>query len=354
MSEITRKLVTVQVVDALDPIEGADRIEVASVLGWKVVVQKGLYKVGQMVAFFEIDSFLPVSPIFEFLRKSSYRVTKDLGEGFRIKTCKLRGQISQGLLMPLHEVGVLYADRDQVGRDITEEMRVRKWEPNAQVLLSGAAAGNFPSYVPKTDEPRVQNLTREKEAWSEDTFVATIKEDGSSMTVFVEVDDVDDGNNWRVGVCSRNWEVKDEDNNTYWKVAKDIGLVAALQQMGLPFAVQGELVGPGIQKNPAGYDKLHFKVFNIWLIGEGRYATPSERHAMIVSINTIFRTSIEEVETLSGLVAGVANQSTLDVFIKQANTLTGQEVEGIVFKSVQHPERSYKYINPNYLLKDKD
>jgi RNA ligase (TIGR02306 family) len=354
MSEIVRKLASIQRVIALDPIEGADRIEVASVLGWKIVVQKGLYQVGDLVVFFEIDSFLPVAPAYEFLRKSSYRVTKDLGEGFRIKTCKLRGQISQGLLFPIAELEGLRHQPREEGDDVTELLGVRKWEPNAQVLLSGAAAGNFPSYIPKTDEPRVQNLTREKQAWSEDTFVPTIKEDGSSMTVFVGFDDVDDGNIWRVGVCSRNWEVKDEDNNTYWKVARDIGLVAALQQMGIGVAIQGELVGPGIQKNPAGYDKLHFKVFNIWLIGESRYATPAERHAMIVSINTLFKTNIEEVETLSGLVAGIANESTLDVFIKQANTLTGQEVEGIVFKSVQHPECSYKYINPNYLLKDKD
>jgi RNA ligase (TIGR02306 family) len=354
MSEITRQLVTVQTVDALDPIEGADRIEVASVLGWKVVVQKGLYKVGQMVAFFEIDSFLPIEPQYEFLRKGSYRVTKDLGEGFRLKTVKLRGQISQGLLMPLEEVGVLYADRSQVGRDMTDLLRVRKWEPNAQVLLSGVAAGNFPHFVPKTDEPRVQNLVREKQAWADDDFVATIKEDGSSMTVFTEMDDINDGNIWRVGVCSRNWEVKDEDDNTYWKLAKDIGLVAALQRMGISVAFQGELVGPGVQKNPAGYDKLHFKVFNIWMIAEKRYATPTERHGMIKAINYLFKIEVEEVQTLFGTVRGIANQPTLDSYVNEANKLTGQEVEGIVFKSVQHPERSYKYINPNYLLKDKD
>jgi RNA ligase (TIGR02306 family) len=362
MSEITRKLVTVQVVDALDPIEGADRIEVASVLGWKIVVQKGLYKVGQMVAFFEIDSFLPILPIFEFLRKSSYRVTKELGEGFRIKTCKLRGQISQGLLMPLEEVGVLYADRDQVGRDITEEMRVRKYEPNQSVLLSGVAAGAFPYYIPKTDEPRVQNLTREKQAWADDFFVVTKKEDGSSMTVFVEVaedlvavlpDGIGDISKpgWRVGVCSRNWEVKDEDNNTYWKVAKEIGLVAALNQMGINVAIQGELVGPGVQSNPGKYDKLRFKIFNVWMIAEQRYLSHEERHRFIWAINTLFKTELEQVDSLHGVIKGVTTLTpVLDSLVQQM----GKDIEGIVFKSVEHPERSYKYINPNYLLKDKD
>jgi RNA ligase (TIGR02306 family) len=355
MSDITRKLVTVQVVDALDPIEGADRIEVASVLGWKVVVQKGLYKVGQMVAFFEIDSFLPVEPQYEFLRKGSYRVTKDLGEGFRLKTVKLRGQISQGLLMPLEEVGVLYADRDQVGRDMTEQLRVRKYEPNQSVLLSGVAAGAFPHYIPKTDEPRVQNLTREKQTWADDFFVVTKKEDGSSMTVFVEVTESGDDRvstlSWRVGVCSRNWEVKDEDNNTYWKVAKEIGLVAALQQMGINVAIQGELVGPGVQSNPGKYDKLRFKIFNVWMIAEHRYLSHEERHKFIWAINTLFKTELEEVDTLFGVLKGVTTDPlVLDCLVKEF----GDDVEGIVFKSVEHPGRSYKYINPNYLLKDKD
>lgn len=360
MSEITRKLVTIQRVTALDPIEGADRIEVASVLGWKMVAQKGLYKVGDLVAFYEIDSFLPIEPQYEFLRKSSYRVTKDLGEGFRIKTVKLRGQISQGLLMPLAELGIVVLHPEfEEGMDLTETLGVRKYEPNQSVLLSGVAAGNFPSYVPKTDEPRVQNLTRERQYWADDDFAVTIKEDGSSMTVFVQhlvnLDNPDTVYpSWRVGVASRNWEVKDEDNNTYWKIAKDIGLVAALQKMGISAAIQGELVGPGIQKNPAGYDKLHFLIFNVWMIEEKKYLTTQERHEFVAAINTLFKLNLEEVETFFGIVRGVVDQLELDQCITWGNDKLDREVEGIVFKSVQHPERSYKYINPNYLLKDKD
>lgn len=364
MSEITRKLATIQRVTALDPIEGADRIEVASVLGWKVVCQKGLYQVNDLVAFFEIDSFLPVEPQYEFLRKGSYRVTKDLGEGFRLKTVKLRGQISQGLLMPLHELGVVMNVADDVeGQDLTDLLRVQKWELNAQVLLSGRASGSFPHFVPKTDEPRVQNLGRERNVWADDDFAITIKEDGSSMTVFVDyktgldfVSETGEASRhpWRVGVASRNWEVPDEEGSTYWKVAKEIGLVAGLQQSGLGVAVQGELVGPGVQGNPGGYAKLGFKVFNIWHIENQMYLTTQERGAWIAAFNLLYKANVEEVATLFGTVHGVASQATLDHLIEEANVEAGHMVEGIVMKSVQHPERSYKYINPEYLLKDKD
>jgi RNA ligase (TIGR02306 family) len=353
MSEIVRKLASIQRIVALDPIEGADRIEVASVLGWKMVVQKGLYKVDDLVVFYEIDAFLPIQPQYEFLRKSSYRVTKDLGEGYRIKTVKLRGQISQGLLMPFHEAFV-YVDNTEPlfeGDDVTDLLGVRKYEPNQSVLLSGIAAGSFPHYVPKTDEPRIQNLTRERAKWADDTFVITVKEDGSSMTVFVEYNGIDN-DTWRVGVASRNWEVKED--STYWKVAEEIGLIGALKQSGVDVAIQGELVGPGIQGNPGGYDKLRFKIFNVWEIGTQKYLSNDERHAFVAATNLLYKIELEEVATLSTLVTGVVDdQNTLDQIICVANQGVN-EVEGVVFKSIENPDRSYKYINPQYLLKDKD
>lgn len=350
MSEIVRHLVTIQRVAALDPIEGADRIEVASILGWKVVVQKGLYQVGDLVVFFEIDSFLPIKPEYEFLRKSSYRVTKDLGEGFRVKTVKLRGQISQGLLMPLHEV--MFDTYPNEGDDVTEFLGVRKWEPNASVLLSGNAVGLFPHFIPKTDEPRWQNLSREKDAWADDEFVATIKYDGSSMTVYSQYNE--ENEETYVGVCSRNWEMTDEDNNTYWKVAYDIGLVDALRKMGMNIAFQGELVGPGIQGNPYKYDKQHFIIFNIWDIDGKRYLNYTERHELITAINLTFKLNLENAYTLHYRVDGVSSREMLEQVLADIGRVNDQEIEGIVFKSINHPERSYKYINPNYLLKDKD
>ncbi len=95
-----RKLASVVKIVDIQPIKDADAIVVASVKGWKVVVKKGEFNVGDLAVYYEIDSFLPVRPQFEFLRKSSFK-RMGSSEGFRLKTIKLRGQISNGLLMPL-------------------------------------------------------------------------------------------------------------------------------------------------------------------------------------------------------------------------------------------------------------
>lgn len=96
-----RKLASIQRVYKIEPIDGADRIELAHVLGWQCVVNKDSFAPMDLGVYFEIDSFLPVKPEFEFLRASSYKKTDIMGEGFRLKTMRFRGQISQGLLLPL-------------------------------------------------------------------------------------------------------------------------------------------------------------------------------------------------------------------------------------------------------------
>lgn len=96
-----RKLASIRRISDIQPIEGADMIELAIVDGWKVVVAKNVgHKVGDMVVYCEIDSFLPIREEFEFLRKSSFKKMGDQ-EGFRLRTSKLRGQISNGLILPL-------------------------------------------------------------------------------------------------------------------------------------------------------------------------------------------------------------------------------------------------------------
>ncbi|MBR6850023.1 MAG: 2'-5' RNA ligase, partial [Lachnospiraceae bacterium] len=96
-----RKLASIQSVISVEPIEGADKIELAHVLGWQCVVNKGQMQAGDKAVYFEIDSFLPVRAEFEFLRSNSYRKTDLMGEGFRLRTMKFRGQVSQGLLLPI-------------------------------------------------------------------------------------------------------------------------------------------------------------------------------------------------------------------------------------------------------------
>lgn len=155
-----RKLASVVKVLDIKPIPGADAIEVATVKGWNVVVKKNEYKVGDLAIYYEIDSYLPIKPEFEFLRKSSYKKMADGTEGFRLKTVKLRGQISQGLLTPLTFDAV-------EGEDVTERLGVTKYEPPIPAQLAGLVKGLFPSFIPKTQEERCM---------SEDTIILT--EDG--------------------------------------------------------------------------------------------------------------------------------------------------------------------------------
>ena len=285
-----RKMVSVQAVDDIQPIEGADNIVVASILGWKLVTQKSNdFKVGDLVAYFEIDSFLPIEDRYEFLRKSSHRTHPDLGEGFKIKTIKLRGQISQGLILPLADAleGVVVEGEIEIGDDLTEVLGVRKWDIPAKGsgFNSGIAKGNFPWFIRKTDQERVQNLKKELSRIDPDElFEATLKLDGSSMTVY--------HNNGETGVCSRNLDLTEDEGSVFWKIAHRFDLINTLKSAavnsGLNIAIQGEAMGPGIQKNREGLKDLHLFVFDIWDIDQQRYYTPFERTQFIGDMKALY------------------------------------------------------------------
>lgn len=286
-----RKLATVQKIKEILSIEGADAIELAIVNGWKVVVAKNVgHKVGDFVVYCEIDSFLPIKEEFEFLRKSSYKKMADGSEGFRLRTIKLRGQVSQGLIIPLEEAihsanyrisenmisdgtdnyyaiepdKVVIASNEYIplkeGEDLTEILGIIKYEPPMPAELSGTAKGLFPGFIPKTDEERIQNLTKEFEKWVDVNieFYVTEKMDGSSATFYYK-----DG---VFGVCSRNLELLESEGNTFWRVAREMDLENKMKSLGYNVSLQGELVGEGIQGNPykiKGQKVFFFNVFNI-------------------------------------------------------------------------------------------
>ena len=242
-----RKLATIRVIKEINPIEGADAIELAIVDGWQVVVAKNVgHKAGDPVVYCEIDSFLPIREEFEFLRKSSYKKMGDQ-EGFRLKTIKLRGQISQGLILPIDILPIRQfatVGNLPLGADVTEMLGIVKYEPPIPAELAGKVKGNFPSFIPKTDEERIQNLAKEYEEWkyqSKHQFYVTEKLDGSSATFYVK-----DG---EFGVCSRNLELLETEGNTFWKVARELDLENKMKSIGKNISLQGELIGEGIQGN---------------------------------------------------------------------------------------------------------
>ncbi len=215
-----RKLATIRKITNITPIEGADKIELVTVGGWKVVAAKDVnHKIGDLVVYCEIDSFLPIKEEFEFLRKSSYKKLSDGTEGFRLKTIKLRGQVSQGLILPIKELSIFqFASSSNLseGDDVTDILGITKYEPPIPAELAGKVKGGFPHFIPKTDEERVQNLSKEYDEWklqSKHKFYVTEKLDGSSATYYIK-----DG---VFGVCSRNLELLETEGNTFWKVARD-------------------------------------------------------------------------------------------------------------------------------------
>lgn len=326
-----RKLATVRAILDIQLIPGADAIECATVDGWKVVVKKGEFQIGQLATYFEIDSWMP-EHIAPFLCKDKREFSGV--PGARLRTIKLRGQISQGLLLPAPE-----AAND--GDDLTEVLGIQKWEAPISAQLSGIVRGNFPSFIPKTDQERVQNLRRDLADWADAGFEweVTEKLDGSSMTAYLFQGDF--------GVCSRNLDLKDDDANSFWHTAKKCNLESLLRVAGRNLALQGELIGPGIQGNSYALAIHEFRLFDIYDIDAGRYMTADERAEFVVG-SSIHHAPVLPRHTLIG-----ATSESLLAFAEGKSSLNPKaEREGLVFKCLT-TEASFKAISNKFLLGEK-
>ena len=340
-----RKLATVRIITDIKPIEGADMIELATVGGWNVVVAKNVgHKVNDKVVYCEIDSFLPIREEFEFLRKSSYKKMGDQ-EGFRLKTIRLRGQVSQGLILP---IGVLpiteFATAHNLpeGMDVTEMLGIVKYEPPIPAELSGKVKGQFPSFLRKTDEERVQNLVKEYEEYriqSKHQFYITEKLDGSSATFYL--------NNGEFGVCSRNLELLETEGNTFWKVAREMDLENKLRQYGRNLSLQGELIGEGIQGNPYKIKGHTVKFFNVFDIDKQQRVGINEFLTIMDELNLDFVPYLEVPAMLPNTVEGMLKYAEGK---SRLNDKT--EREGVVVRSMDNTI-SFKAISNNFLLNEK-
>ena len=206
-----RKLASIQRIWKIEPIEGADRIELAHVLGWQCVVNKGQFQPMDIGVYFEIDSFLPVRPEFEFMRASSYKKTDIMGEGFRLRTMRFRGQISQGLLLPLNQFPEI-SDDVEVGEDVSELLKVRKWEIEERATTGGTVIGTLPYDIPHTDETRVQEEPALIQAFSGIEYYISTKMDGSSHSIGI------DENGFHV--TGHNYEYKDDGSSSFYEFVK--------------------------------------------------------------------------------------------------------------------------------------
>ena len=389
-----RKLASVAQIEKIEPIEGADKIEVAMMVnkGWRVVVGKGEFKPGDLVVYFEIDSALPADdPRYEFLKERCLKkfVTKSgtpIKECIRIRTIKLRGVFSQGLIIPLEKfpeitsrvskdglsIGLGAEDENGeqlpgvvveplLGADVTKLLKVEHYDELVEALrpqmgqtIAGDAMGAFPSQIPRTDEPRVQNLVEyfSDPEMKDRKFQVTVKADGSSVTMFY-APSIDPENPF--GVCSRNLRLKqtkpDGTMPLPWLMAQKYSVESKLKELyenkGHEYAFQGELVGPGIQANRDLATEHEWLVFRVWDITDMKFLSPDETEVLCTAL------PLRHVTVLASNMPVFQKFKNADEMLAfaEGKTARGNEREGVVFKSNDgKPYVSFKAVSNKYLM----
>lgn len=348
-----RKLVTVREVFSVEPIPNADKIELVRIDGWQVVSGKDNFKPGDFCVFHEIDSFLPLThSAYEWLKPKAIKWNGK--EGARIKSIRLKGVLSQGLALPVSDFpeidNILKGAEELRGKidwsetDFSEILGVEKWEKSD---FSGTQnmqrKGSFPSDIPKTDEERIQNVFNKINR--KEMYQVTQKMDGASMTVFVS-------KNGEFGICSRNNELIEHEDNSFWKAANKYNIRDTLKSIsrGTGIAIQGELVGPGINGNKHKLNEIDFMVFNMFDIHDGMYYSPE------ITKELCEEWGLKHVPIITHRYFDFEN---IEEALRYAETI--QNGEGVVFKKIKGFQpyffnkktmspHSFKIISNTYLL----
>lgn len=325
-----RKLVTIRNIANIFPIIDADIIERAQIDGWNVVVKKGDFQSGDSCIYAEIDSVFPATDErFAFL------------EGKRLKTKKMRGVVSQGIAFP---ISILGATNVAVGDDVTDLLGVTKYEPPAPKDVS--VKGDFPWFISKTDAERVQNLVEELQIHQHRTAYITEKLDGSSITIFCRKFE----NEWQTGVCSRNFELKLDAENQFVSTVKRLGILEKLvefcQLNNLSLALQGELVGAGVQGNKYKFAATDIFFFNVFDIAENK------KLPLAGFVETVRELGFRIIPILQ---TDYVLHSDIERYLSEAegkSTLNDKtEREGIIFRTLEG-DFDFKAISNRFLLKN--
>lgn len=378
-----RSLASIQKIKSLTPIPNADKIELARISGWDVVVQKGQFEVGSWCVYVEIDSILPDREPFEFLKKTN-------GKMQRIRTIKLRGQVSQGIAFTLD--ALMYMCKEKNGErntmmplledyDVTEIMQVTKYEPEETggghpgPRINMRSKGKRPSFVPKTDQTRVEVLGKLVEKYQGEKVWISEKLDGSSFSAYY--------NNGDFGVCSRNldvtrikpslWErikrwisrnllrkmeMNHRDRVDAWnKVAIKYDLEVLLKKFGRNIVLQGEIIGPKIQKNKYKMDEVDLYIFDVYDIDQAQYlsfddlaeivATLSLKMVPVIATDFILNHTVDELSALSDGYSEL-NKETLreGIVVKPM-----KEIYDPDYLKLYRSRVSFKAVSKKFLLK---
>ena len=333
-----RSLVTIQKVKSISAIPDSDFLELAHVMGWQCVAKKGEFKAGDLGVYYEVDSFLPIDDRYEFLRNTSYRENVDNGTGFRIRTVKMRGQLSQGLLLPLEKFPELAGCGE--GDDVTDKLNVKKWYIPETAAAGGTIIGERPHGIPASDELRIQSALELLDQLKGKPYYITTKMDGTSGIVYYI-----DG---KIGCCSRNKEIKDEETALYWAPVYTYGLKEKLARFGKNLVLTGEMCGPGIQKNKLRLTALAWYVFDVKDWDAGKYLPYDEAVKLCADLGVPI-VPLEE--------RGEQFDYSLETLLEKAKGKypSGLDKEGIVVRDALAPKVvSFKVLNNDALLKEKD
>ena len=323
-----RKLATVVKIDSIDGIPKADSLEVASIKGWKSVIKKGAFKEGDLAIYFEVDSFLPNREEYAFLGSLKKMQLEDGSTilGHPLTTVKLRGQLSQGLLMPISLLNREVLE----GEDVTEELGIRLYEKPLPDSIKSAASGYRTKLIPSTSLERVQNVDEGLllDIVSTSSFQTTEKLDGTSATYYRSGD---------AFICaSKNLEFLPTADTVWNNIAREYDLESKVENL---IAISGEIIGPKIQNNPYKLDELQFYVYSVYDMNRAVYLDSvkyCEKHCL-PHVPVLFTPDFSSKEELVEMANGMS-------------TLSPVKREGIV---LVHPELRVKAISNKYLLKRK-
>jgi RNA ligase (TIGR02306 family) len=371
-----RALATITKIKKIVPIEGADQIEAVMMTtnNWIVVSKKNELKVNDLCVYFEIDSFLPKEERYKFLDGKSNKTFNGV-EGYRLRTIKLRKQVSQGLVLPISIFPEIANPSE--GQDVTELLKISLYEiPQTLTteFVSKRPARNFPNFIPKTDQTRIQSFRDyELDEMDKQHYEITEKLDGMSATYYFHQN--------HFGVCSRNLEIlpnhqtrferiwswimrklffksnaKQQPENkltAYEEIAQQKSftetLPACCKKLNKSLAIQGEIVGPGISSNRLKLDAIEFYVFDVFDIDKHNYLDAAERQEIIKDL------SLKSVPVVDENFYLDLSATPFDKLLEMAqgkSALSKELREGIVFKQrAESSKRHFKVISNEYLLK---
>jgi len=366
-----RKLASVQKIINLEPIKGKDRIEVATILGWSVIVEKGKYKIGDLVIYCEYDTILPQKPEFEFLRS---RCFNSKYQGFRIRNMKMANIFSQGIVF---SIDILSSKTTKEGKEVTKELGIVKYDPELKIEMSRKRSPfmkfllkikwfrkiyfffnqktkghDYPNDISKSSEDNIQTkFNKLKLTLPNELYYKTEKLEGQAGTFEYRKQK----KTWRFWqnkkpfkVYSHNIQKKTKDKSNWWRIAESLKIEEKLKKVGYDIVIQGEIVGTGIQKNIYSFNELKLFVYRIKNLTTGKYLEFKELKSFCKDNGFEMVPILEENIKLPETVKEILKDA--DGITKFNNINKKRLREGVVWRGVNSQEIGFKARSPKYLL----